>query len=266
VTDHLACPDVFFGESPRFIVNTVTGSIVGRTDYDEYGNVTSSYDSLGIPFGYTGGLYDSQTKLVRFGARDYDAVIGRWTAKDPIGFGGKHLNFFTYVNNNPINNFDVKGTIAWGSFFASSIGQTAINAAIGAGFSAMESWAGGSDWMDIGYSALGGGLSGAFKLGSSNFMTMLSGAIAGAGGNLIGQYISNGKDFSKIDPLEVFYCGFAGAGEALLAKGMTSKAGLKLNHANSDMGLIQMVMGIAVGSALADQFIHMKVQSLRMGY
>jgi hypothetical protein len=30
---------------------------------------------------------------VRFGARDYDAVTGRWTAKDPIGFGGGTTNF-----------------------------------------------------------------------------------------------------------------------------------------------------------------------------
>jgi RHS repeat-associated protein len=32
--------------------------------------------------------------LVRFGARDYDASTGRWTAKDPIRFDGGY-NLFT---------------------------------------------------------------------------------------------------------------------------------------------------------------------------
>jgi uncharacterized protein RhaS with RHS repeats len=35
-----------------------------------------------------GGLYDFDTKFYRFGARDYDPTIGRWTTKDPIGFAG----------------------------------------------------------------------------------------------------------------------------------------------------------------------------------
>lgn len=30
------------------------------------------------------GLYDSDTGLVRFGARDYDSMVGRWTARDPV--------------------------------------------------------------------------------------------------------------------------------------------------------------------------------------
>jgi RHS repeat-associated protein len=35
--------------------------------------------SFESPFGFAGGLYDPDTKLTRFGARDYDASIGRWT-------------------------------------------------------------------------------------------------------------------------------------------------------------------------------------------
>ena len=34
------------------------------------------------PFGFAGGLYDPDTGLVRFGARDYDAETGRWTSKE----------------------------------------------------------------------------------------------------------------------------------------------------------------------------------------
>ena len=35
-------------------------------------------------FGFAGGIYDPDTELVRFGARDYDPRVGRWTTKDPI--------------------------------------------------------------------------------------------------------------------------------------------------------------------------------------
>lgn len=47
--------------------------------------------------------------MVRFGARDYDAFVGRWTAKDPIRFEGDGVNLYQYVLNDPINNLDVNG-------------------------------------------------------------------------------------------------------------------------------------------------------------
>jgi RHS repeat-associated protein len=56
-----------------------------------------------------GGLYDPDTKLVRFGARDYDPETGRWTTKDPIGFGGGDANVYGYVVNNPVNWVDPLG-------------------------------------------------------------------------------------------------------------------------------------------------------------
>jgi RHS repeat-associated protein len=49
------------------------------------------------------------TKLVRFGARDYDPHIGRWTAKDPILFAGDGPNLYVYVLNDPVNFVDSNG-------------------------------------------------------------------------------------------------------------------------------------------------------------
>ncbi len=61
------------------------------------------------PFGFAGGLYDSDTKLVRFGARDYDAVTGRWTNRDPLLFGGGVSNLHEYSVDDPINCIDPNG-------------------------------------------------------------------------------------------------------------------------------------------------------------
>lgn len=94
-TDHLG--------SPRLVVNTADGVIAQRMDYDEFGRVLSDSSPGFQPFGFAGGLYDRDTGLVRFGARDYDAETGRWTAKDPIRFGGGDANLYVYVMNSPIN-------------------------------------------------------------------------------------------------------------------------------------------------------------------
>ena len=95
--------------SPRLVVNTTTGAIAEQIDYDEFGNVLRDTNPGFQPFGFAGGLYDQDTKLVRFGARDYNPSIGRWTAKDPILFGGGDPNLYGYVLNDPINGFDPTG-------------------------------------------------------------------------------------------------------------------------------------------------------------
>ena len=60
------------------------------------------------PFAYAGGLYDVDTGLVRFGARDYDAAVGRWIQSDPIGLNGG-MNTYTYVGDNPVFLIDPEG-------------------------------------------------------------------------------------------------------------------------------------------------------------
>ena len=58
--------------SPVLIMNASTGAIAEQISYDAWGNVTSDTNPGFQPFGFAGGLYDQDTKLVRFGARDYD--------------------------------------------------------------------------------------------------------------------------------------------------------------------------------------------------
>jgi RHS repeat-associated protein len=94
--------------SPRLIVDVDTGAILQRINYDEFGNVLNDSNPGYQPFGFAGGLYDVDTGLIRFGARDYDANVGRWTAKDPSRFEGG-ANLYAYVNNNPVNQLDLFG-------------------------------------------------------------------------------------------------------------------------------------------------------------
>jgi RHS repeat-associated protein len=94
---------------PRLVVNASSGQVAERIDYDEFGNVTNDTNPGFQPFGFAGGLYDQDTKLVRFGARDYDPSTGRWTAKDPIGFAGGDTNLYGYVLNDPVNSLDSSG-------------------------------------------------------------------------------------------------------------------------------------------------------------
>lgn len=96
-------------ECLRCVADASTGAVAQRLDYDAFGNVTQDTGPGFQPFGFAGGLYDADTKLVRFGARDYDAEVGRWTSKDPIRFEGSDTNLYGYVLVDPVNVADPDG-------------------------------------------------------------------------------------------------------------------------------------------------------------
>jgi RHS repeat-associated protein len=102
--------------SPRVVIDTTTKQIVEAMRHDEWGNLldhqvypTAPAGYRKIPFGFAGGMYDEDTGLVHFGARDYDPEVGRWISKDPIGFAGGETNLFGYTFADPVNLSDSEG-------------------------------------------------------------------------------------------------------------------------------------------------------------
>lgn len=120
--------------SIRYVINPSTREIVQQIEYDEYGNMTKNTDPTFQPLTFAGGLWDSDTKFIRFGARDYDPTIGRWTTKDPIGFAGGDTNLYAYVGGNPMSYIDPTGLFGlFGGLSGqgSTFGGTATGSLIG---------------------------------------------------------------------------------------------------------------------------------------
>ena len=97
--------------SPRLVVNSDSGEIVESVEYDEFGRLLSGTSPGFQPFGFAGGLYDVDTGLTRFGARDYEPQRGRWTSKDTIRMRGGDANLYSYVLDDPVNLYDSNGQL-----------------------------------------------------------------------------------------------------------------------------------------------------------
>jgi RHS repeat-associated protein len=133
ITDHLG--------SVRLVVNAATGEVLQRIDYDDWGRVTLDTAPSVQPLGFAGGLYEASTGLVRFGARDYDPEVGRWTTPDPHPLPGAKANLYVYNENDPVNAVDSTGLdsslscgVCLGASLAAAIGCVAACAKWSKGF------------------------------------------------------------------------------------------------------------------------------------
>ena len=88
-------------------VSNASGVSQASTRFDAWGNVIASTGST--QFGFTGREKDA-TGLHYYRARYYDSTMGRFTQRDPIGFGGG-LNPYSYVSNSPQNFTDPLGLV-----------------------------------------------------------------------------------------------------------------------------------------------------------
>ena len=91
------------------VVDASTGAIAQEISYGPFGEVMGDSNPGFQPFGFAGGIHDTDTGLTHFGAREYDAGLGRWMASDPIGFNGGDSNLYGYVIQDPVDFVDPSG-------------------------------------------------------------------------------------------------------------------------------------------------------------
>jgi RHS repeat-associated protein len=189
ISDHLG--------SPRLVIDTSTNTLTQRMDYDEFGNIILDTNPGFQPFGFAGGLYDQHTKLTRFGVRDYDAEVGRWTAKDPLGFAARDSNLYGYVLNDPVNFVDPDGKFA--QLIGGFAGGTAAGALVGATLGVLK------------ITFTGGSLAEIF-LGAAKG-AVIGGAVGGLGGlvstlRVLTTYQVSALEAAGIGKLELFKVGY----------------------------------------------------------
>lgn len=193
VSDHLG--------SVRLVVDSSTGSVVQRLSYDEFGILPSTSSDIAFqPFVFAGGIGDQHGVPVRFGARDYDSTLGRWTHRDPIRFLGGQGNLYIYVNSNPINVIDATGLASKceSRYLIEKAFSDAYSGIEGALRALRNHWAGGD--LDVLASRWGE----TFWIGDSqvshgefgNFLAGVAGAAVGRGGYDVVKFWGKVFDFT----------------------------------------------------------------------
>jgi RHS repeat-associated protein len=106
-TDHYWYQNDHLGTAQK-IINT-SGTVVWAATYDSFGKIQIQATEIENNLRFPGQYYDQETGLHYNFFRYYDATIGRYLTKDPIGFSGGDVNLFRYTRNNPINFRDPQG-------------------------------------------------------------------------------------------------------------------------------------------------------------
>ncbi len=97
--DHLGTPQ-------QLIKNS--GQVVWKGEYDVFGQVNETVNTFNNSLRFPGQYQDEETGLYYNWNRYYSSELGRYVTSDPIGLTGG-LNYFVYVNSNPLNSIDATG-------------------------------------------------------------------------------------------------------------------------------------------------------------
>ncbi len=122
--------------SVREMVDGNTQMVSARYNYDLYGLRSANQitaNPVEASFGFTGHYFHSPSGLHLTLYRAYDANLGKWLSRDPLGEAGG-MNLYGYVGGNPMNLRDPLGLFDFGGFMsgvATGIAGFGIGMAVG---------------------------------------------------------------------------------------------------------------------------------------
>src|SRR2546425_5632828 len=110
--------------SSSVVTHGTTGAQEENITYYPYGaartNTSGTTPPTDVPYKYNGKELDNSTGLSFYGARYYEATLGRFISADtivPSAADPQSLNRYSYVRNNPIVLTDPTGHFSIGGFF-----------------------------------------------------------------------------------------------------------------------------------------------------
>ncbi|MCK9609540.1 MAG: RHS repeat-associated core domain-containing protein, partial [Methylomonas sp.] len=164
------------------------GQIQATQSYTAFGGNLNATGTSNALQKYTGREADSESGCYYYRARIYCPEMGRFISEDPLGFEAG-VNFYAYVNNNPVNANDPSGKIV--------VNPITIGATIGGVTGAIQAANAGGGWTidnagNIAIGALTGAVAGAIPGAVATNIglkaTVAVGALAAGGGNLANQW------------------------------------------------------------------------------
>ena len=222
VTDHLG--------SVRAVVDGTSGEVVETNDYYPFGsrwNTSASLTDQTNRFRYNSKeeQFRFGTPYIDYGARQYDPVLGRWFAQDPLSEKYYSISPYAFCAGNPVKLVDEDGRIP----------APVIGALIGGGVAGVAAIIKGKSATEVLAATVGGAVDGAvfaaggFLLGKviSNpiVVNSISGGIGGGVGSLVEQGLNiafgnqDNLDGSDIAVSAVLGASSNGASEAIEQKG-----------------------------------------------